>query len=269
MNMQRWIQRSLPLATVAVIGAAPMALAQQRAGQEVFQWTGPVDREVQITMRGSDIWTRKVGNSESNRTRARVVSQLPRRDGQLVVQTLNGRGEVDVIQQPSSQNGYTAIVRIQDPRGGSDNYQIAGYWESYANGDVRGNGRGRGRDNDVYRGRDGRDTRDNGQNGQIGRGNQSLMHWSGNVDGELEIRIQNGRVDYRTLSGAQPTSIRSNLGNGSVPRSNAIVSVVPSQGRGSVNVIQQPTSYNGYTTVLRVRDPQGGYGFYDFDLVWQ
>lgn len=273
MNMQRWIQRSIPFATVALIGAAPMALAQQRAGQEVFQWTGPVDREVQITMRGSEIWTRKVGNSESNRTRARVISQLPRRDGELVVQTLNGRGDVDVIQQPSSQNGYTAIVRIRDPRGGSDNYQIAGYWESYSNGDYIGRGRGRGRDNDVYRGRDGRDGRDNRDNGGYGQngrvGNQSLLHWSGNVDGELEIRIQNGRVDYRTLSGAQPTSIRSNLGNGSVPRSNANVSVVPSQGRGSVNVVQQPSSYNGYTTVIRVRDPQGGYGFYDFDLVWQ
>lgn len=267
MSMHRWIQRSLPLATVALIGAAPVAFAQQ-AGQEVFQWTGPVDREVQITMRGSEIWTRKVGNSESNRSRARVMAQLPRRDGQLVVQTLNGRGDVDVIQQPSSQNGYTAIVRIQDPRGGSDNYQIAGYWESYSNGDYIGRGNGRNRDDrngGVYR------DRNNGQIGGVGGrvGNQSLLHWSGNVDGELEIRIQNGRVDYRTINGAQPTSIRANLGNSAIPRSNMTVAVTQSQGRGSVNVIQQPSSNNGYATVLRIRDPQGGYGFYDFDLIWQ
>jgi len=25
---------------------------------------------------------------------------------------------------------------------------------------------------------------------------------------------------------------------------------------------------NGYTAVIRVRDPQGGYGLYDFDLTW-
>jgi hypothetical protein len=265
MSMQRWIQRSIPLATIALIGAAPMAVAQ--AGQEVFRWNGPVDREVQIVIRGSELSTRRIGSNESNRARARVTMQLPRRDGQLIVQTLNGRGDVEVIQQPSSQNGYTAVVRIQDPRSGSDNYQLVGYWESYSNGEIIGRGRGRGRGDDrnggIYR------DRDNGgyNNGRIG--NQSLMHWSGNVDGELEIRIQNGRVDYRTLSGAQPTSIRSNLGTGSMPRSNATVSVSAAQGRGSVNVIQQPSSFNGYTTVIRVRDPQGGYGFYDFDLIWQ
>src|SRR2546430_9919788 len=31
-------------------------------------------------------------------------------------------------------------------------------------------------------------------------------------------------------------------------------------GRGSVSITQQPSQWNGYTTVVRVRDPQGGYG---------
>ena len=96
-----------------------------------------------------------------------------------------------------------------------------------------------------------------------------MMHWSGNVDDELEIRLQNGRVEYRTLRGAQPTSIRATNGNASMPRTNAQISVVQNQGRGSVTVVQQPSSWNGYTTVLRVKDPQGGYGYYDFDLMWQ
>ena len=41
------------------------------------------------------------------------------------------------------------------------------------------------------------------------------------------------------------------------------------QGRGSVSVIEQPSQYNNYTAVVRVLDPQGGYGYYDFDLIWQ
>ncbi|MEP6495293.1 MAG: hypothetical protein ABJF01_21580 [bacterium] len=266
MRMHRWIQRSIPLATIALLGAAPMVLAQN-GGQEIFQWTGPVDREVQISMRGNQMWTRDVGGNEINRARARVVSQIPRRDGQVVVQVQDGRGNVDVIQQPSSQNGYMTVVRIRDSRGGADQYHITAYWESYSNGDYAGKGRGRdNRDN-----RDGRDggyrPRDNAQNGRLG--NQGLLHWSGNVDGELEIRMQNGRVEYRTISGAAPTSIRANVGSGSSPRTNATVNVAQSSGRGSVNVVQQPSSWNGYTTVVRVRDPQGGYGFYDFDLMWQ
>ncbi len=58
----------------------------------------------------------------------------------------------------------------------------------------------------------------------------TMLHWSGNVDDELEIRIQNGRVTYRTLSGAQPTSVRVDAGNMSMPRGNANVTVVQNTG---------------------------------------
>src|SRR5207245_1334633 len=95
---------------------------------------------------------------------------------------------------------------------------------------------------------------------------QQALHWSGNVDGELEIRIQNGRMVYRNLSGQSPTGMRADAGNLSIPRNGAILSIVQNQGRGSVTVVQQPSQYNGNTAVIRVRDPQGGYGFYDFNL---
>jgi hypothetical protein len=264
MSMQRWIQRSVPFAAVAFVGAAPMAFAQ---GQELFEWNGRVDREVQITMRGNSLRTTPIGRTEPGRARSRAMSALPRQDGQVTVQVLNGRGNVDVIEQPSAQNGYTTTIRIQDPGSGADNYRLVAYYQNYSNGEYigRNNGRGRGRDrDDVDRGR-----RDNGgyNNGQYG--NQTALHWSGNVDDELEIRIQNGQVDYRTIHGAQPTSIRADRGSANMPRTNATMTVVQNQGRGSVSVIQQPSSRNGYTTVIRVKDPQGGYGFYDFNLIWQ
>lgn len=292
MNVYRWIWRRAGLAGLAALGAAllaPAAFAQQ--GQEVFTWTGRVDREVRINVQNNRMWTQNIGATEPGRARAQMTARMPRQDGQIYVQVENGRGRVDVIQQPSAQNGYSAIVRIQDPSSGSDLYRIVGYWEGYSNGDVysrnnngNGVGRGRGRNggNDVYRGRD-RDRDDdddrrgnggaNNPNGVYGRnsnqyGNQAL-HWSGNVDGELEIRIQNGRVDYRNINGAQPTSIRADAGNLNLPRTNATMSVVQNQGRGEVFVAQQPSSWNGYTTVIRIRDPQGGYGFYDFSLLWQ
>jgi hypothetical protein len=278
MSTQRWIQRALPLAAAAVVGAAPMAFAQygsQGRGQELFEWSGRVDREVQVVMRGNQVSTRFIGNNESGRARPRVMMELPRRDGQVVAQMLSGRGSVDVIEQPNPQNGYTAVLRITDPQGGSDNYRVAAYWENYANGDI-GRERGRGRDNDNRNGGYGNGGYDrtgtypNGaRNGQYGNGGQGILHWSGNVDGELEIRIQNGRIEYRNLSGAQPTSVRADRGNLTMPRNDAQVAIAQAQGRGSVNVIQQPASWNGYTTVIRVRDPQGGYGYYDFDLVWR
>jgi hypothetical protein len=71
------------------------------------------------------------------------------------------------------------------------------------------------------------------------------------------------------MHGAQPTNIRADRGSVNMPRTNATLNVVQNQGRGSVSVIQQPAQWNGYTTVIRVKDPQGGYGFYDFNLIWQ
>ena len=255
MNVQGWIQRSFPVAAAALVAMAPIAQGQwnrqgSRQGQELFEWSGGVDREVQIVMRGSRVFTNPVGRTEPGNMRSRTMGSLPRQDGEVVVQVENGRGDVDVLQQPNSQNGYSTIIRIRDPRSGSDRYRLTAYWQAYSNGDYVGNGRGRGRDSD----RDGIPDRDeeyrrrNGQNdqGQYGRrdgqyGTQSLLHWTGNIDAEVEIRIQNGRTETRTLSGAQPTSVRVSGGNTTVPRSNAQINIVLNQGRGQIAVTQQPT----------------------------
>jgi hypothetical protein len=290
MKSQMWVVRVVPVASALVLAAAPVAFAQygQGSGSELFEWNGRVDREVQVVMRGNQVWTNQVGQTEG-RGRSRVMDNLPRRDGQVVVQVMNGRGTVQVVQQPTAQNNYTTIVDIQDPRAGSDNYRLAAYWQAYSNGDVYGrnnNGRARGRDrDDIYRGRDNNGnypngtypngSNPNGSNPNGGYypggvyGNNAMLHWSGNVDDDMEIRIQNGRVVYRTLSGKDPTNIRADQANMSIPNGARGVSVVQNQGRGTVVVTQQPSSWNGYTTVVRVRDPQGGYGFYDFSLMWQ
>ena len=281
MTIKSRIQRSLSLGVVAVVGVAPIAAAQwgqtPRQGRELFEWRGSVDREVQIVMRDNRVWTNNIGRTEPNNERSRALASLPRQEGEVVVQVENGRGNVSVIQQPNARNGYTTIVRIQDPRSGSDGYRLSAYWRGYAGGDIyngrndddRGRGRGRGRDG-VWGSRD-RDDNDRGGRDDNDRGmdRRSVLHWSGNVDGELEIRLQNGRVDYRTISGNQPTGIRVNAGNVSTRGASGTFRISDAQGRGSVAVVQQPNMWNGYTTVIRVRDPQGGYGYYDFDLVLQ
>jgi hypothetical protein len=44
------------------------------------------------------------------------------------VQLIEGRGNVEVIQQPSSRNNYQAIVLIRDSQGGADDYEIEIRW---------------------------------------------------------------------------------------------------------------------------------------------
>ena len=274
MTMIRSTLRMFSFAIPLLAGGAPALLAQNRP---LFTWSGRVDREVQITMRGRDVWTSGADRDDGARNRVDVGSALPRSDGYVRVQVDNGRGDVSVVQQPASWNNYTTIVRLTDRNSGSERYRVSAYWESrYA--DNRG-GYGR-RDGDGMpsridpRDRDGNGGYNNGNggynngNGGWGNGSGTALRWSGSVDNEVEIRLSGRRLDERVLAGGAVMNERSSVVEG-LPRRDAQLIVSQQQGRGTVYVAQQPTAYNGYTAVIRVRDPQGGYGYYDFTVAYR
>ena len=97
--------------------------------REVYEWAGVVDKEIQIQLRGNRAYVRPIGEGDNRQSRGRIVSGLPSQPGNLVIQRLEGRGEVHVIEQPSARNNYTATFRIRDPRGGADRYRVAVYFE--------------------------------------------------------------------------------------------------------------------------------------------
>ena len=289
MTMYRSTVRMFSVAVPLLIGGAPALMAQ---GRNLFSWTGRVDREVQISMRGRDVWTNGIDRDDGGRSRLNVASALPRTDGYVRVQAVDGRGDVSVVQQPSAYNNYTTIVRVRDRSSGSDRYRLNAYWESRYSDNRGGNGgygrqgRDGGDDGNGSWGRNG-DSRDvpsridprdrsnggwgnggsgNGGYGNGGYGNGAALRWSGNVDGDLEIRLAGRRFDERTLSGGATRDERSSVIGEGVPRRDVQVVISQRQGRGQVYVAQQPSSYNGYTAVIRVHDPQGGYGYYDFEV---
>ena len=273
MTMFRSTLRTFSIALPLLAVSAPALMAQNR---NLFTWTGRVDREMQITMRGRDVWTN--GADRDDRGRVSVESMLPRTDGFVRVQALDGRGDVSVVQQPSASNNYTTIVRVTDRSSGSDRYRIAAYWDDRYSDNRGGYGRRDGDDGGYGRADNGgwgngsgapsridpRDRSNGGwNNGSYGSG--AALRWSGNVDGEIEIRLQGRRMDERVLSGGEIRNERSSV-VGDMPRRDAQLFISQSSGRGQVYVAQQPSAYNGYTTVIRVRDPQGGYGFYNFEV---
>jgi hypothetical protein len=271
---------SLPLSVAALAVSASSLFAQ---GRPLFDWSGRVDREVRITMHGRDARTQTAGRLPMERSRLDVATALPQQDGRVTVRVQDGRGDVDVVQQPSARNDYTTIVRIVDRSSGVDNYRVTAYWlpDEYRSGNGNGTWDGRnesgyptrprddrGRGNDGYgRGNDGYGR----GNGGYGRGSNgaSALRWTGDVDDALEIRIQGNRVDYRTLSGKSVRNVRADLVRGGLPRSDVQVFVTDQSGRGSVSVVQQPSARNGYTAVIRVYDPRPGYGDYSFDVDWR
>jgi hypothetical protein len=245
MFMQSTITKSALLSVALMIGATSALSAQER----LFEWTGRVDGETRVFMRGNDVWTQDL-DGRRNRAQARRYSGLPTRNGQVRVQRLDGRGEISVIQQPSSRNNYTAVIRIRDEDRNArraDRYRFAAYWQPIGGG--------------VWGGRIDRDRDDDGYN-------DGMLRWIGSVDDEVEIRIQGRNVDTRTLSGNVVRDVRANLNGRALPRRDLQVRVRERQGRGTVSVVQQPGQYNGYTAVIRVRDRQSGYGSYDFDVSW-
>ena len=302
---------SFSLAALLLGGAAPLLVAQQ--SRPLFTWAGRVDREVQIAMRGRDVWARGASGNDGWRSRTQVRAGLPRNDGYVRAAVEGGRGEVSVIQQPNDRNDYTAILRIRDRSGGADRYRVSAYWEpSYSNGG-HGKGRGNGRGNGGYgngngrgnvggdhgHGNDGwggapgyprsegidhrdRDADDDDRNGGAsgrnggyddggaygGNAVRTALRWSGSVDSDAEIRIQGRRAEVRSLGGAGTRDVRSDVVSG-LPQRDVQLMISRRQGRGNIVVVQQPSSFNGYTAILRVSDPQGGFGYYDFDLSWR
>jgi hypothetical protein len=255
------VRRRLVLPLLAVL-ALPLSLSAQET--QLFNWTGRVDREVRLTMRARTVAT-NASRGEDYRGRFNSINELPRMDGTVRVAVINGRGDVSVIQQPNASNNYQAVIRVVDRSSGADRYQVTAF---FTPSNTAGNNGG------VWnRGNDNNNNDDRYNNGQgRGRNQTVVMHWTGTVDANAEIRWQGNTVRQRSLDGASLRNVRSsvdgNMNNGRARRS-AQAAIAMREGRGQVAIIQQPTRENNYTTIIRINDPQGGAARYTFDVTVQ
>jgi hypothetical protein len=242
--------------------AAGLALAAPLHAQEtaLFTWSGRVDRRVELTMQGSNT-SASASRGQEYSGRFRVNSALPAQDGSVRVVVSNGRGEATVTQQPSASNGYRTVVRVTDRSSGADRYQLTAYYTpAVAAIDPRRNPGGYGR-------------------GRMNQQQPAVLHWSGEVDADAEIRWQGSSITQQSSNNNPLRGVRSsvemlrgrgNYGNNGNNNGTTEVAVVNLRsGRGSVDIIQQPNQSNNWTTVVRIRDPQSGYGRYSFDLTRQ
>jgi hypothetical protein len=215
-----------------------------------------VDKEVRITLRGAEVSSNTLAGAEL-RSRYRLMSPLPQQEGTLRVALEAGRGDVAVIQQPNASNGYTAIIRVFDRSGGADQYRFSTYFTPTLE---VGAGRGRGR---YGRGR----------GGYNNNNNLPALRWAGDVDGVVELVWRNGTVQSRTISGRPPRNVSVSNSGDATQLTNGTVSgqlqVTSRQSRGQIEVIQQPTAANRYTTRIRITDPTAGYSHYEFDAIWR
>ena len=261
----------------AALLATTASIAHAADGRTLFVWSATVDREAIIVMRGANLETRGDGFDGFRDTRYRVLEALPREVGVVRVEREDGRGGVDVIDQPSAFNGYTARVRVRDDASGPDRYRLIVRWQpvrgfgrrddGYDDRDDRRDGR---RDDRYDDRRDRRDDRYDGRyDGRDGRAfSNGALRWSGAVDDVAEIRIRGRRVDFFSRSGAPLYNVRYAVTGGGLPEASMPLDLRRFSGRGNVYIAEYPRAFNNWTAVIRIDDSRGGADGYVFDLRW-
>jgi hypothetical protein len=231
-------------------------------GRTLFVWTGTVDREAVIVMRGAFLETQGDGFDGFRDAQFRVTDALPRVAGRVRVEREDGRGDVEVIQQPDAFNGFTMRVRVRDPRSGADRYRLVASWDG-----PREDDRGEWRDNDRDDGND--RNRGRGWGWAWGRGRDAgALRFSAEIDDVAEIRIRGRRVDFVARSGDALRNVRFDVRGDGMPRYALPLDVRRFAGRGNVIISQYPREWNNWTTIIRVEDRRSGADQYDFDLRW-
>jgi hypothetical protein len=98
---------------------------------------------------------------------------------------------------------------------------------------------------------------------------RELFEWRGTVDQEVRIQMRGGQTAVMGMGPREMTGYDQVRAMSGVPATDGYVRVQLMRGRGRADVVQQPRAENGYTTIVRVRDTQGGAGSYDVAAFWQ
>jgi hypothetical protein len=225
------------------------------------RWSGEVDDEVFVLLRGRQILNTAVRGRSVSGQQIDVSNPLPRRPVTVTLQDIQGRGQVELAEQPDDRNNYTAKVRIIDPEGGSGSYSFVLAW------DESGYGNQGAYSNSQYPSTGGV-LSPGGLSDNQGYGGPSGARWAGQVDGRVRISFRDNRASSQRLSGQQIYGEQVAFGS-PLPRRSINVDVNKLRGRGEVNLVQQPSSNNNYTAIVEINDSDSGADTYDLELTWR
>ena len=93
-----------------------------------LRWSGKVDGGTQLLVRRSEVESRTLSGLPASATTFNFTSPLPRRALDVRLEKKHGRGDIEIVQQPSRNNDFTAVIEIRDKKGGSDDYEFELIW---------------------------------------------------------------------------------------------------------------------------------------------
>lgn len=128
------------LAASAAFGQSEVQMrARQQPGWDVRAREGRcqirvwVDNRVEVRMRGDTIFVRTLEGSKGRDEGSSCSQPVPYNSvrGFEIHQTA-GRNKAALAQEPSRMNNYTAMIAIDDPQGGGDEYAFEVTWQTDA-----------------------------------------------------------------------------------------------------------------------------------------
>lgn len=121
------MKRILLVLTFLLLLLSVDAAAQEAAGK-VF-WRGMVDDKVHLVIRGDKVEQRNISGQPQPDGLFSFTAILPAQAVTVSVPRVEGRSKkVSVVQQPTAENEFTAIVEIIDEGGGARDYLLEIAW---------------------------------------------------------------------------------------------------------------------------------------------
>ncbi len=197
-------------------------------------WEGRIDQRANIILQGGTARVQTLAGQNLGQGVRNLNGQLPQRQATVMVNKLDGRGVVSVIQQPTRVNRYTTIVQINDRGRGADNYRLQISWQS----------------TNAFE--------------NYSRGS---LKWKGRVDQTVTLRISGEDAEAFTISGRNVVEISNNL-DGYLARRRGTVSVRKLNGRGTVSILEHPSPQNNYNAVIQIFDPKSSDDEYEIEVSW-
>jgi hypothetical protein len=128
------------LTASAALGQSEIQIrARQQPGWDVRAREGRceirvwVDNRAEVRMRGDTIFVRTLEGSKGRDEGSSCSQPIPYNGVRgFQVHQVAGRNKVALAQEPSRANNYTAMIAINDPQGGGDNYAFEVTWQAEA-----------------------------------------------------------------------------------------------------------------------------------------
>ncbi|MEJ7605817.1 MAG: hypothetical protein WKF37_06035 [Bryobacteraceae bacterium] len=104
------------------------AIASTANAGDSIHWAGRVDGLIRLTFDGNRVYSQRMQGAALTDEEADSGVSLPRSPVNVEVRRLRGRGDVRVVQQPASGNGYRLILDVEDTAAGADFYEFELRW---------------------------------------------------------------------------------------------------------------------------------------------